>query len=50
MPALGCGNGHLEWSLVKDVVKSIFGKDDRFLVFLYEPKRADLSKGKAVEA
>lgn len=50
MPALGCGNGHLEWSLVKDVVVSTFGKDDRFLIFLYKPKQALLSKQKALEA
>lgn len=37
MPALGCGNGGLKWDAVRDLVKSIFEKDNRFLILLYEP-------------
>ena len=40
LPALGCGNGGLEWSTVKSLIEKHLGPIEALDVFVYEPRIA----------
>ena len=39
IPAIACGNGGLDWNLVKDLIKTKLSNLDNVQINIYEPKR-----------